>query len=455
MNINLTKVKSPKLDCSNHPIIVSDKTIEERKNKVLNLMKDNKLDTLFVYADIEHGNNFEYLVGFLPRFEEAVLVLHQNGEAFLLLGNENLNKASKARIKAEGIHVPSFSLPNQPMINDRELIEVYKDAKITKDLKVGIVGWKNFTGQILGKQTYDVPYYILENLNKVTTNIENAAYIFIGDNGARITNNANEIASFEYFASLASDNMLKAMDALDVGVSEIELATLLNKGGQRNSVVTIAASGERFVKGNMYPTDKKVEYGDKISLTVGYRGGLSSRAGYAATYNQSIDKDVDVYLDNLVKPYYKAIVTWLENVKCGIKGKEIYDMIEEVLPKEKYHWSLNPGHLTAYEEWLSSPIYDGSNEILKSGMIFQTDIIPSLSGYGGTSVESTVLLTDLDLRNQIAKEYPEMYARMMDRKDYIVNTLGINLSEDLLPMCSTLAYLRPLLLDKEYAMRAE
>ena len=59
-----------------------------------------KLDFLFIYADREHGGNFGYLTGFEPRFEEAVLVLHGNGQAYFLLGNENLKMAQYARISS-------------------------------------------------------------------------------------------------------------------------------------------------------------------------------------------------------------------------------------------------------------------------------------------------------------------------------------------------------------------
>ena len=74
-------------------------------------MQSEKLDVMLIYGDLEHGSNFEYLTGFLPRFEEALLVVHKNGTAYLLLGNENLNKAGISRIKAKAVHVPYFSLP--------------------------------------------------------------------------------------------------------------------------------------------------------------------------------------------------------------------------------------------------------------------------------------------------------------------------------------------------------
>ncbi|MGL5388516.1 MAG: hypothetical protein ACRDCA_22040 [Serratia sp. (in: enterobacteria)] len=37
---------------------------------------------------------------------------------------------------------------------------------------------------------------------------------------------------------------------------------------------------------------------------------------------------------------------------------------------------------------------------------------------------------------------------MQQRRKYLVETLGITLSADILPMCSTVAYLCPYLLDK-------
>lgn len=96
----------------------------------------------------------------------------------------------------------------------------------------------------------------------------------------------------------------------------------------------------------------------------------------------------------------------------------MYELIELVLPKEKYNWSLNPGHLTADEEWLSFCIYKGSNEVIQNGTLFQTDIIPSIGGYAGTSVESSICIADKSLRNKIKEEYPVMYERMMERREY-------------------------------------
>ena len=101
----LKQVSAPQKDCAGTPVGLSDETIAERKQKVLAAMKARGLDQLIVYGDVEHGGNFEYLVGYFTRFEEALLVLNANGKATLVLGNENLNKAAKARIEAAAVHV--------------------------------------------------------------------------------------------------------------------------------------------------------------------------------------------------------------------------------------------------------------------------------------------------------------------------------------------------------------
>ncbi|MEG1462155.1 MAG: aminopeptidase P family N-terminal domain-containing protein, partial [Anaerorhabdus sp.] len=356
--VNYKIIKEPKLDCTNKPVMLSDETMKQRFQNVIHKMKEKDIDTLVVYADLEHGSNFEYLTGFLPRFEEALLVVHQSGKSFMLMGNENLNKVSKARLNAEAIHVPHFSLPNQPMGKNKSIKELLSHAGIMKDSKVGIAGWKKFTSvSENNEQLYDVPYFIIKAIIDLVGDekkISNAINIFIGDGGVRCKNNVNEIEHYEFGASLASDCMLKTMNKIDLGISELVLGDTLNAFGQRNSVVTIAASGPRFLNANIYPTDKCIAEGETISMTVGYKGGLSSRAGYIVNDEQSLPDNCKDYLDVLVKPYYNAIAVWLENIHCGMAGKDLYQLIEDVLPKSKYNWTLCPGHLGADEEWLSS-----------------------------------------------------------------------------------------------------
>jgi Xaa-Pro aminopeptidase len=450
------KITAPLKDCQ-VPVMLSDETMAERKEKVLSRMVQKGLDKLVIYCDVEHSGNFTYLVGFYTRFEEALLVLDRDGSMVLMLGNENLNKCTKARFECRAVHVSLFSLPNQPNRNDKSFKELLAEAGIDAGQRVGFVGWKNMTSRVDDvSNMYDVPSYIVESIRQVLGEdgkLSNETALFIGENGARTTNNCNEIAHYEYGAALASDCVLDAMDLIDEGVSEFELGSRLVQGGQHTTVTTIASAGERFIKGNMFPTDRKVAVGAPVSLTVGYVGGSSSRAGYAVHSETELPAGAEHYISELAAPYFNSYVTWLENIKIGMTGKQMFDTIEKVLPRAEYHWSLCPGHLVAEEEWMSSPIYEDSAEVLQSGMLFQIDIIPSKDGMAGICAESTVVLADDTLKKQIREKYPEMWERMTRRIAYIKEELGIRLSDDVLPMCATVAYLRPFLLNKEMAFR--
>lgn len=450
-DIELREIPQPQKDCSLTPVVLSDQTMAARKQKVLDKMNERKLDCLIVYGDLEHGSNFEYLVGFLPRFEEALLVLHKDGKAYLVLGNENENKASKSRIQAEGVLSSYFSLPNQPMKNNMPFVEAIKRTGI-EGKRIGVAGWKLFTSNYEdNKKMFDLPYYMLEGILQLCglDNTENATDIFIGRDGVRNCNNANEIAHYEFGASLSCDAMLDAMNALKPGLTEFEAGHLLQRCGQRSNIVTIADFGERFIKANMYPTDRKLERGCSVALTVGFKGGSTSRAAIAVSDISELPEKQQDYIEKVVAPYFTAIRAWLENVRVGMSGKEIYDLIEEVLPQKDFHWYLCPGHLTSDEEWLCSPIYADSKDVIRSGMLFQTDIIPSVSGYPGTCAESPLVIADEKLRNDIQDQYPEMYQRMMNRREYVIKEIGIDLSEDIMPTGSVLAYLRPLILGRK------
>ena len=459
MKVTYKKIQAPQPDNDRKPVILSDATYEERLAKVLKNMEDFGLSSLVIYADKEHGSNFEYLTGFIPRFEEALQIINKDGTSILLLGNENYNKTKFARVKSYGVKVPLFSLPNQPMGDFKPFGDYLEEVQIDDSEKIGFVDWKLLSPEFTDKDLISaLPHFVIEAFAQRfgRENLVNATHLYMDPGyGVRVTNSADELARYEYGASLASDALLAAYDGLAEGVNELEIGNLLNRDGQYQSVVTIAAFGDRFVNANIYPRSRNLDKGDKVSLTVGYKGGLSSRAGYAVEDIEELEKVDPGYLEDVVIPYFKAYVYWLENVRIGKLGGEFYDDFSKFYPQETYGWQLNPGHLTADEEWLSSPFYKGSDRKVQSGMIFQVDFIPSQEGHQGVSAESTVAIADEALRREIEEKYPEMWARIKKRRLYMKEKLNIDLDPSLLPLASTLAYLRPFMLDKDTALVIE
>lgn len=452
MNVKFKKTKLPLADNSGVPIPLTDATINKRYHNLLTTMQEKDISSLIIYGDKEHGGSFEYLVGFVPRFEEGLLIVNADGSNYLILGNENYNKVKYSRIKATGIKCSLFSLPNQPMEDAGELDNILSSIQIDQSKKVGMVGWKLIPNML---NQYDLPEFIV---NAVKNNVHNeklinaTSLLISPEYGVRIENNANEIAHYEYGASLASDAVLDAMNSLEVGISELEAGEKLTKHGQYNNVVTIASFGERFVNANLYPTENTLSVGNKVALTTSYRGGLSSRTGYAVTSLTELEEIDPGYFQEVVVPYYQAYIYWLSNIKIGMDAGKFYDDFNDYYPQEKYGWELCPGHLTADDEWLSSPFYKGSTATVKNGMIFQVDFIPSQSPHHGVSAESTIALADQTLREEIKTNYPDLWTRILNRREFLEQELNIHLSDEALPLASTLGYYRPFMLNKEIAL---
>lgn len=456
MNITYGKVQNPKMNQYDTPVELDVRTMEEHRDKVLRKIEQKKLDALIIYADREHGANFAYLTGFEPRFEEALLILHRSGACYFLLGNENLKMSQYSFMKGKVIHTPHFSLPYQPMETERTLPQLIGEAGIRDGMHIGCAGWKRFTSKLEdNRRLLDIPAFIADAIRSVNRSglTENANEIFLdAETGVRIYKNANELAYYEFGAGYASSRVMAALDEVEPGKTEMELASYLNTAGQPTTVTTICAAGERFANGVVFPRAREVRLGERFSITLGLRGGLSSRAAYVAGSKEDLPLGERDYVERVAIPYYRALTAWLETMEIGVTGGLVYEKIEEILPKARFHWELNPGHYTDSEEWSSSPFYPSSQVKLKSGMMLQLDIIPRVSGYGGAGAEDGIAIADEALRQELRERYPNTWLRMQGRRDYVTKVLGIDLREEILPMSDMLGYFRPLLLNRGYAL---
>lgn len=455
--IEYTEIEPPVVEIPGVPEDLFDEVYEQRLVKLCAAMKNAGLNAVLIYADREHGGNFGYMTGFEPRFEEACLAVHADGRAWVMLGNECLKMHQYSRIPVKYVHVPYFSLPNQPMEGEMTMADCLRAAGFESGMKVGLMGWKVFTGKLAdGRKMFDVPHFIVEAMESIVggVNMVNAADLMMHPGyGLRAVYGAEEIAQFEFGSALASGRVWRVLEEVEVGKTEHELADHLAAYAQPLSCYSMCATGERFTNAVVFPRNKKVKLGDKFTVSMGLRGGLTCRAGYAVNCAEELPEEVRDYVDASAKPYFAASATWYSTLKPGVTGGEVYAAVDAVLPKAEFGWQLNPGHLTGMEEWLSAPIEKDSPIELKSGMILQMDIIPRMPPYGGVSAEDGVAIADAQLRSEIRDKFPEVWARMQRRRDYMINVLGIALDESVLPMSDTVGYLRPLLLARGNAFR--
>lgn len=134
-------------------------------------------------------------------------------------------------------------------------------------------------------------------------------------------------------------------------------------------------------------------------------------------------------------------------------GGDVFREITALLEGEAFASSLNPGHLIHYDEWLDSPIRAGSTDPIASGMVIQSDIIPTGIRPGWTAnCEDTIAVADATLRAEIESRHPELWSRIVARRSFVRDRLGISLRDEVLPLSCTCAHFAPYWLGLELAL---
>lgn len=415
-------------------------------------------DALVVYGDREHAANVSYLTGYDPRFEECLLVVLPGRRPGLLLGNEGWGYAETAAGDFDRLLCQSFSLPGQPRGEQKSLAALLGDAGLASGMRIGAVGWKIFdAGDPGSDETWlDLPDFIASHLRTIGPT-RNATGLFINPaSGLRAINECDQLASFEFAATYASQAIRKVIFGLRPGMTELEAARLMALPGLPLSCHPMLSTGPRAAFGLPSPSAKTIARGDPITMACGIQGGLTARAGFVASDASELPVGIQDYVEKLAAPYFAAVVEWYETVGIGVTGGTLYDIIARHLGDKFFGVGLNPGHLIHIDEWMHSPIFPASTIALKSGMAIQVDVIPAThTPWFTTNIEDGIALADADLRADFAARYPEAWARITARRAFMQDTLGIRLGSEVLPFSNMPAYLPPFLLspNKVLAMR--
>ncbi|MDQ3162269.1 MAG: Xaa-Pro aminopeptidase, partial [Actinomycetota bacterium] len=227
------------------------------------------------------------------------------------------------------------------------------------------------------------------------------------------------------------------------GVTELEAVAAMGYAGEPLSAHVMFASGAEVAVGLRSPTERPLELGDAVTTAVGFWGGLSARAGLLAHGPDDLSPESEGYLESMAIPYWRAIATWYETIRIGAGGSEIQAAVEEALAGA-FGPALNPGHLIHLDEWLDSPVFPGSTETIASGMALQCDIIPDTTRPGwAANCEDTVAVADKALREELSVRQPELWARVLTRRRFLQEQLGIALADELLPFSSAPARFSP------------
>ena len=421
------------------PVLTGEDYLK-RIDLLLELGEKEGASHLVVYGDREHYSNIEYLTGFDPRFEEAVLVLSRGEKPVIFLGNEGMDYGQIIPYDIQMEQYSTFSLSGQ-FRKEADLTKLFTNAGITPSSTVGVIGWKIFTELDFQtyRQSFDLPHFIMERLINAAgfSNLFNATYLMTGNEGIRHQLSAKELILCEIAGTKASRNTLRVLQNLKPGMSELEASAYLQIDGSPLSVHPNINFGSKNVcYGLASPTqDKKLEMGENISVGMAYRRALIHKAGVYAKTADDLCPEYAAAVESQFKDYFSAVAQWYETVAVGVTGGEVYDAVEGVLGSfSKYGIGLNPGHLSHTDEWTNSMFNKGNQAKIRSGLSLQCDIIavlpkPKLFIHA----EDSLVIGDATMREEIKSLAPFAWERITTRQKFMREVLNINISDDILP----------------------
>ena len=404
-----------------------------------------------VYGDREHAANMHWLTGFDPRFEEAVLIVTPD-DALLLAGNECLPYTQISPLVAVGDirpgHCASLSLPSQPR-DGRRLGDWLTEA-VPKGCTLGAIGWKWFeAGEVDDPATaLDIPVFLADPLRRIAARVENATDVMMHPgHGLRARVDAADIARLEFANHMAARTLQRMVFGFRVGMTDFEAYQGAGVGGLPMGCHSTFATGARAVQGLSGPTGEVLRLGQQIGFNICHWGSNICRAGWLARSADDLPMGARGYLDAFAGPYVAALSQWFSLMRPGVSGGEVWAQIRRALPFETYGVYLNPGHLIGLDEWMSSPIYEGSSEPLASGMAMQCDVIPGHPVWGSTRMEDGYVIADASLRANLEAQYPAVAARCEARAEFMKTVIGLDVPDTLLPLADTCGIVAPYLLD--------
>jgi len=452
--IVLAAVEQPQLEL---PVALPQISALEYERRRAAVREAVGTDWVAVYGDREHFANLSFLCGFDPRFEEAVLLLAE-GRAVLAVGNEG---AVYAELAAHGVQLalcPSLSLMGQDRQRGLTVPALLRSTGIAEGDSVGVVGWKAFGPEEWESQTPAIaaPAFLVDALreavgdSELVTDATRALMSSAG--GLRAGNSPDQLAAFEWASARASACVARITTSVRPGMSEYDAVATMGYAGEPLSAHVMFASGPEVAVGLRSPTSRVLELGDAATTAVGFWGGLCARAGLLAEGPEDLRAESMGYLEAMAIPYWRAIATWYETMRIGVSGGEIQGAVEEALGGA-FVPALNPGHLIHLDEWLDSPVYPGSSETIDSGMALQCDIIPDATRPGwAANCEDTVALADEALREELSNRHPELWSRVLARRRFVQEQLGVTLADELLLFSSAPAHFSPFWLSPGLAL---
>lgn len=206
----------------------------------------------------------------------------------------------------------------------------------------------------------------------------------------------NEIDCIRKAQEIADGAFSHILKVIKPGVSELEIALELEyimkkNGASALSFDTIVASGLRSAMPHGVASDKKIEYGDLITMDYGciYQGYCSDMTRTIAV-GKADDKQTEIY--NLV---LKAQESALAQIKAGVIGKDIDAVARQVFKEAGYlqYFGHGLGHSLGLEIHEEPRFSTKDENIMEENMVMTVEPGLYIPKWGGVRIEDLIVIT--------------------------------------------------------------
>jgi Xaa-Pro aminopeptidase len=205
-----------------------------------------------------------------------------------------------------------------------------------------------------------------------------------------------EIDLIKQAVGIADEVFLKALDIIRPGITEMELADemeyqMKRLGAEGPSFETIAASGRRASMPHGVASEKKIEYGDVITLDFGaiYKGYCSdiTRTVFLGKPHEELEKIFRIVLD--------ANQKGLAAVTSGIPAKEADLIVRDFIRQKGYgdNFGHGLGHGVGLEIHEDPSLSFKSDMVLRDNMVVTVEPGIYIPDLGGVRIEDMVVVS--------------------------------------------------------------
>lgn len=355
------------------------------------MMEEQELDFLVAYADdraVFGPAHARWLANFPVHFEPVCILMPRQGDPIMLVGPESDEYALLAGQISDVRVLQEFTHPDEdyPYSKIQSLTEIM--AETGTDLqsvrRVGLGG--------RGLMGADVMATFKEALPEVKwVDVENALC------DLRAQKSPAEIEVIRYAYKIAETGFQAAVEAIQVGVTEREVAAeietaMRRAGAEGTGIDTIVASGPNSRPILARSTFRRIESNELVLLTIAPRyEGYHSAIGRPVLVGNSGDEIMHA-LDVAIQ----AQEACSKAMRPGIEGREVEAIGRKIVEEGGLgQYFLYSGvHSVGVIEF-EPPIFGPSSPArLKKDMIISIDIPMFNTPWGGLRIEDGYLITD-------------------------------------------------------------